>query len=150
LGYVAAQILGATAASGILWSLATGIPGYGLAEHGLGANGNPQGLSLSTLVGLETLMTALFVFVIFAATRPGSSHVGAALAIGGFLFLAHLVGVPLGDSSLNPARSIGPAIFVRGEALSVLWVFVVGPVAGGVIGWLGYRATFGEQAVRDG
>lgn len=143
-GYVVAQILGAVAASGVLWSLMTGIPGYSLAEHGLGANGNPQELSLSSLAGLEMLMTALFVFVIFSATRGESASTAQALAIGGFLFLAHLVGVPLGDSSLNPARSIGPAIFVRGEALSVLWVYVAAPIAGGIIGWLGGKIVYGD------
>lgn len=132
--YIVSQLLGATAASGVLYALVSGIPNYNLAEHGLGANGNPRGMTVGSLFGWELLLTGLFVYTIFSSTRKGASGEFAAIAIGGFLFLAHLVGAPLGDSSLNPARSFGPAIVQQGEALKVLWIFIVAPIIGGILG----------------
>ena len=72
------------------------------------------------------------------ATRDDAPASFAGLAIGGFLFVAHLVGAQLGDSSLNPARSLGPALVQGGDAVGVLWVFIVGPIVGGILGWLLY------------
>ncbi|MEM9883258.1 MAG: aquaporin [Planctomycetota bacterium] len=154
-GYLVAQCLGAVAASGLLLALLSGLETeplvYSLDDHGLGANGNPAGMSLAALLGWELVFTALFLMVIFAATRgdgmiPGTATPGfAALAIGGFLFVAHLVGAPLGDSSLNPARSLGPALFVGGDALAVLWVFVVGPVVGGLAGLGLYLLLYNDE-----
>ena len=145
-GYVVAQLIGATAASLVLLSLLNGIPGYEAAQHGLGANGNPRGMTTGTLLGWEVVMTALFLFTIFTATRNDSTPGFAGLAIGGFLFVAHLVGAQLGDSSLNPARSFGPAIVQGGAALSTLWVFVVGPIVGGVIGLILYKIVHTEDS----
>lgn len=141
-GYLISQIAGAIAASFVLMTLLKGLPTYDLARHGLAANGNPLGMQIYSLIGWEVLMTALFLFTIFAATREDSTPGFAAVAIGGFLFVAHLVGAQLGDSSLNPARSIGPAIFIGGESLKILWIFVAGPIVGGVIGWLGYKIIY--------
>lgn len=141
-GYVISQIAGAIAASGALYALLGGIPGYQLGEHGLGANGNPQEMAVWSLIAFELVMTALFVLVIFAVTRADAAPGFAAVAIGGFLFVAHLLGAPLGDSSLNPARSLGPALFVGGSAMSVLWIFVVGPIVGGITGWLAYKFVY--------
>ena len=98
-----------------------------------------------TLVGWELVLTALFLYTIFSATREGTPPAATALAIGGFLFIAHLVGAPLGDSSLNPARSIGPALLEGGNALGVLWVFIVGPIIGGVVGFGLYQLVYGDQ-----
>ena len=81
------------------------------------------------------MLTALFLFTIFIATRSDAPANLALFAIGGFLFVAHPVGAHLGDSSLNPARSLGPAILQRGEALKIVWVFVAAPIVGGLIGW---------------
>lgn len=143
-GYLISQFAGGLAASGMLLALLTGIPEYDLARYGLGANGNPRGMGLGALFGWELILTALFLFTIFAATRKEVAPVATALAIGGFLFVAHLVGAQLGDSSLNPARSFGPAVVTGGDALRVLWVFIVAPIAGGLVGWLLYRAAYGE------
>lgn len=143
-GYIAAQFAGAIAASAVLFALLSGIPGYSLGDHGLGANGNPEEMRATSLLAFELLMTALFVFTIFAATRPDAAPGFAAIAIGGFLFIAHLLGAPLGDSSLNPARSLGPAVFVGDSALGVLWIFVAGPVIGGILGWLAYKFVYAD------
>jgi aquaporin Z len=112
-----------------------GIPIYSLEQHGLGANGNPLKMQMAQLFGFELLMTALFLMTIFSTTRKDAIRGFEAWAIGGFLMVAHLIGAQLGDSSLNPARSFGPAVFVGGEALNVLWIFIVAPLIGGVIGW---------------
>jgi len=143
-GYVIAQCIGAIAASALLLFLMKGTPGYVLAEHGLGANGNPVGLSNTTLFGWEVALTALFLLTIFCATRDDAPPIAAPLAIGGFLFVAHLIGVPLGDSSLNPARSLGPALIVGGGALDILWIFIAAPLAGGLIGLVLYRLVHSE------
>jgi aquaporin Z len=143
-GYLLSQLAGATAASLALLALLQGIPGYDLTQHGLGANGNPLGASTGSLFGWELLMTALFLFTIFAATRGDAPAGFAAIAIGGFLFVAHLVGAPLGDSSLNPARSLGPALFVKGAALKILPVFLIAPVIGGLIGWQIYKIAYDD------
>jgi aquaporin Z len=152
-GYMIAQFIGAIAASAVLLSLCKGIPaeigagqskapGYHEAINGLGQNTNATGMPLTHLAGWEALMTALFIMTIFAVTRKDATPGFAGLAIGGFLFVAHLVGAQLGDSSLNPARSLGPAVWVGGDAFSVLWAFVAGPFAGGVAGWLLYKVVY--------
>ena len=131
-----------------LLGLLRGIPKYALAEHGLAANGNPTAMASYSLVGWEIILTALFLFTIFSATREEVQPIASAAAIGGFLFLAHLIGVPLGDALLNPARSLGPAIVEtlagRQGALAVVWIFIVGPIAGGILGWMLYRLTHDE------
>jgi aquaporin Z len=144
-GYIASQCAGAIAASATLCWLLKGIPGYDVALHGLGANGNPRDMTLAALFGWELVMTALFLFTISAATREGSTPGFAGLAIGGFLFVAHLVGAQLGDSSLNPARSLGPALMVGGDAMNILWVFIVAPIVGGIIGQTLYKVVYGES-----
>ena len=144
-GYIVAQLVGAVLASALLLVLLNGIPDYALAAHGLGANGNPLEMGSGTLFGWELVLTALFLLTIFSATRKGTPPAATALAIGGFLFVAHLIGAPLGDSSLNPARSIGPALFVGSAAMKVLWVFIVAPIIGGVIGWGLYRLVHEES-----
>lgn len=148
-GYIISQVLGAIVASAILLFLLKGIPEFNLEINGLGANGNPHKMSILTLFLWELILTALFLYTIFAATRPDFTPGFAALAIGGFLFIAHLVGAQLGDSSLNPARSIGPALFVRGDALKVLWVFIVAPVFGGILGWVLYKLLHDDTGTAD-
>ena len=145
-GYIIAQIIGASAGSFVLLALLKGLPGYALETHGLGANGNPKEMSAGALLGFEAVMTALFLFTIFSATRDDAPSGAAPFAIGGFLFVAHLVGAPLGDSSLNPARSIGPAlveaIFGQSGSMGVVWIFIAGPLAGGAAGWLLYKFIY--------
>ena len=138
-GYIVAQLVGAVLASVVLMGLLSGLESFSVDKYGLGANGNPAGMSVGALLGWEIVLTALFLFVIFSATKEGADGSVTGLAIGGFLFLAHLIGAQLGDSSLNPARSIGPAIVQGGDALGVLWVFIVGPIVGGIVGFGLYR-----------
>ncbi|MBI2826238.1 MAG: aquaporin [Planctomycetia bacterium] len=148
-GYMIAQFVGAAAASAALHYIASnGIPGYVFGHHGLGANdlrqlSGPDGklvpIGWQSMLILETLMTALFLFTILSVTKKDIAFVG--FAIGGFLFVSHLVGAQLGDSSLNPARSFGPAIIVGGTALSNLWIFIVGPFVGSIGGWLIYKVV---------
>ena len=90
------------------------------------------------------MLTALFLFTIFIATPRDVPANLAPFAIGGFLFVAHLVGAHLGDSSLNPARSLGPAIVQGVEALKIVWVFVAAPIVGGLIGWKLHDLICGE------
>lgn len=144
-GYVIAQLAGALAASGLLLFLMSGLPNYELAEHGLAANGNPSKMTIATLFGWELVLTALFLFTIFTATRRGSTPGFHAIAIGGFLLIAHLVGAQLGDASLNPARSFGPAMVQGGAALGILWVFIVAPLVGGIAGWRLYLLVYDES-----
>lgn len=143
-GYLIAQLAGAAAASAVLWLLMQGVPGYTLAENHLGANGNAKDLNVWSLFGFELVMTSLFLLTIFSTTRRDAIRGFEAWAIGGFLTVAHLVGAQLGDASLNPARSFGPALFEGGQALEVLWVFIVGPLIGGIIGWQFFAAIHEE------
>jgi aquaporin Z len=143
-GYIISQCVGAIAASFVLKTLLSGIPVYDFAQHGLAANGNPLEMTQGMLFAWELIVTALFLFTILAATRSDTTPGFAALAIGGFLFVAHLIGAQLGDSSLNPARSLGPALFVGGAAMKVLWIFVVGPIAGAILGWLMYKVVYDD------
>ena len=118
IAYIVTQIIGALLASAVLLGILSGVIGdaaAGIAEysrsiHGLGANDVPSFLSVRSALGIEVVLTALFLYVIFNATSSAARPGTAGLAIGGYLFVAHIIGVPLGDSSLNPARSIGSAI----------------------------------------
>jgi aquaporin Z len=151
-GYVAAQLFGAVVAAGLLLALAIGSPmGYDAHAAGLAANGygahSPGHYSLATgLVG-EIILTFLFVSVILGATSKAATTAQAGVAIGLTLTLVHLVGIPLTNLSVNPARSTGPALFVGGWALAQLWLFWLAPLAGGALAgglarWL--QATAGE------
>jgi aquaporin Z len=144
-GYVVTQLAGAAAASAVLLILLRGLPGYTQATHGVAANTNAAHMSIAALFGWEVILTMLFVLTIFAATRPGVPAGPTAMAIGGFLFLAHLAGAQLGDASLNPARSFGPAIIQHGESLRVLWVFMTAPIVGGFLGMGLYRLLYSEK-----
>ena len=147
--YMGAQIVGAILASLVLLGILNGVTGdasagvsqYSLAAHGLGANDVPPFLSVGAAFALEVVLTALFLFVIFNATSSRVNPATAGWAIGGYLFVAHLIGVPLGDSSLNPARSIGLALLQGGTALAHLWVFIVAPVVGDLLGLALYKLT---------
>ncbi|MBI1973831.1 aquaporin [Candidatus Micrarchaeota archaeon] len=140
--YLVAQVVGAVIASAVLLLATQGIPGYSMAANGLGGNGTfalvaPNGaqapVALATLLILEVVLTALLVFVIFSVTSRKSEH--APLAMGFALFMVHLVGVPLGSAGVNPARSLAPAVFQQGVALNNLWIFIIGPIIGGLAGW---------------
>lgn len=144
-GYLVAQLLGGIVASLVLMALLSGLPAHDVGSHGLGANGNAQGMSTFALLLWEVLLTALFLFTIFAATRDDTNPGVTGLTIGGFLLIAHLVGAQLGDSSLNPARSLGPALLQGGAALGDVWIFIIGPIVGGIVGWIIYKGIYGAD-----
>ncbi|SDT14863.1 aquaporin Z [Mucilaginibacter mallensis] len=145
LAYIVGQITGAISAAGILYTLAGGKPGYSLAANGLGQNGvaggSPGGYSLLTGLIAEIVFTCIFLVVIHGVTSKVNKDKAAfgGLIIGFTLTLIHIVGIPLTGVSVNPARSIGPALFVGGAALSNLWVFILGPVIGGIAGGYVWR-----------
>lgn len=137
VAYIIAQCIGAVIASGILLVIALGLPRYSLALNGLGQNGygneSPSGYSLLSGLIAEITFTALFVFVIFGATSKNAPKGFAGIAIGLTLTLIHLVSLPITGTSVNPARSLGPAVYVQGVALQQLWLFWVAPIMGGLI-----------------
>lgn len=139
IGYVVAQILGAIAGAGILYTIVSGKASFtSLGDYGLGSNGWGEGYlgNYSTTAAFitELVMTCIFLLVIFATTSKQGNPNMAGLAIGITLVLIHMVAIPITGTSVNPARSIGPAIFAGSKALSHLWLFIVAPIAGGLLG----------------
>jgi len=149
--YVIFQCIGAIAGAAILWAIASGIDGYSLAGIGLGQNGygshSPAGYSMAACFIAEVVFTAIFLFAIFGATHKDAPKGFAGIAIGFTLVLIHIVSIPITGTSVNPARSLGPAVFVRGDALTQLWLFFAAPLIGGIIAALIWRYTFEERAV---
>jgi len=147
--YIIVQCVGAIIAAGILLAIATGQAGYSLATYGLGQNGyaaqSPEKYSLAACFIAEVVLTALFLFVIFGSTSKNAPAGFAGMSIGLSLVLIHLVGIPITGTSVNPARSLGPAIFVGGEALSQLWLFWVAPIIGGVVAALAWKYIFEQK-----
>jgi aquaporin Z len=143
ISYSIAQIIGAILAAGVLYLIASGSTGW---TGGLGANGYGTGYlgeySLTAALMFEVVMTFLFVTVILGATGSGSALGFAGLAIGLTLAAIHLVGINVTGVSVNPARSIGPALFSGGSALTQLWVFIVAPLVGGLLAGALYKAGF--------
>jgi aquaporin Z len=148
LGYVIAQLLGAIAAAGVLYIIASGSPGFdvrnGFACNGYGVN-SPGGYSLLAGLVAEVVLTAFFLIVIMGATDDRAPKGFAPAAIGLCLTLIHLIGIPVTNVSVNPARSTGPALFAGGWALQELWLFWVAPLIGGALGGLIYNTLFGSK-----
>jgi aquaporin Z len=148
--YWAAQVAGAVVASAVLFLIASGKAGWDLSA-GFGANGyadhSPGGYSLLAVVVCEVVMTFFFILVILGATDKRAPAGFAPLAIGLALALIHLISIPVSATSVNPARSTGPALFVGGWALAQLWLFWVAPLAGAVIGGFAYKWLGGEVKV---
>jgi aquaporin Z len=145
LMYVVAQIFGAIVASALILLIAAGVPnGYNLATGGLGANGfgahSPDQYSMVAAFVAEVILTMFLVVTVLGATDVKAPVGFAGIAIGLVLTLIHLVGIPITNTSVNPARSIGPALFVQGWALQQLWLFIVAPLVGAVIAALAYAA----------
>jgi aquaporin Z len=142
--YAVAQVIGAILGATILYLIASGKADYSVATNGLGQNGFGPGYlgeySLTAALIFEGVMTFLFVTVILGATGSGSAAGFAGLAIGLTLAAIHLVGINVTGVSVNPARSIGPAIFVGGTAIAQLWVFIVAPLVGGALAGIVYAA----------
>jgi aquaporin Z len=149
LPYVVVQVLGGVAAAFLLRYVASGAPGFdigdGLASNGYGAH-SPGSYSLQSGLVIEIVLTAVFLLVILGATSVRAPAGFAPLAIGLALTLIHLISIPVTNTSVNPARSTGPAVVVGDWALAQLWLFWVAPLAGAVIGglihrWLGHEKT---------
>ncbi len=147
-GYIIAQVSGAIAAAGVLYVIASGSAGFdvrnGFACNGYGVN-SPGGYSLLSGFVAEVVLTAFFLIVIMGATDDRAPKGFAPAAIGLCLTLIHLVGIPVTNVSVNPARSTGPAIFAGGWALQELWMFWVAPLIGGAIGGVVYNTLFGSK-----
>ncbi|HYV85421.1 MAG TPA: aquaporin Z [Patescibacteria group bacterium] len=146
--YIVAQVVGATVGAGILYVIASGNPEFqlaaGFASNGYGAH-SPGGYSLLAALVCEVVMTAMFLVIILGATDKRAPAGLAPLAIGLGLTLIHLISIPVTNTSVNPARSTGVALFVGDWALSQLWAFWVAPIAGAVLGSLVYRVIGSED-----
>jgi aquaporin Z len=148
--YVAAQVLGGIAGAGILFVIASGHPGFDLAG-GFASNGyaehSPGGYSLGSCLVTEVVMTFGFLFVILGSTHGSAPKGFAPIAIGLCLTLIHLISIPVTNTSVNPARSTGPALFVGGWALSQLWLFWVAPIVGAALAGVIYHWVGGDEPV---
>jgi aquaporin Z len=142
--YVVAQVIGAIAGAGVLYVIASGKPGFilgGFASNGYGAN-SPGGYSLVAALVAEVVLTFMFLIVIMGSTDKRAPQGLAPIAIGLCLTLIHLISIPVTNTSVNPARSTGPAIFVGGWAIQQLWLFWVAPIIGAAIAGLVYKFAF--------
>lgn len=150
IGYIVAQGIGAIIAAAVILAIASGKAGYVCAVNGLGQNGygahSPDQYSLLAGLIFEVVFTFIFLFVIFGSTHKRAPAGFAGIAIGLTLVLIHLVGIPITGTSVNPARSLGPALLVGGEALGQLWLFIVAPIVGGVIAALVWMGLFEKSA----
>ncbi len=148
LPYIIAQVLGAILAAWILFLIASGKAGFDLAG-GLASNGydahSPGGYSLLSGLITEIVMTFMFLFVILGATDKRAPAGFAPIAIGLCLTLIHLISIPVTNTSVNPARSTGPALIVGGWALAQLWMFWVAPAIGAALAGIVYRSTFEKE-----
>ncbi len=147
--YIVAQVLGAIAAGGVLYLIASGAPGFdvakGFASNGYGPH-SPGGYSLVAAMVTEIVMTMFFLIVILGATDKRAPQGFAPIAIGLALTLIHLISIPVTNTSVNPARSTGVAIFVGGWAIAQLWLFWLAPIVGAGIGALVYNFISQDEA----
>ncbi|MCZ4306968.1 aquaporin Z [Zoogloeaceae bacterium G21618-S1] len=145
--YIISQVLGAIAAAGVLYVIASGAPGFdvsaGFASNGYGEH-SPGGYSLMAALVTEVVMTMFFLLVILGATDKRAPAGFAPIAIGLALTLIHLISIPVTNTSVNPARSTGVALFVGDWAVGQLWLFWIAPIVGAVLGAVAYRAIGGE------
>ena len=147
--YIIAQVLGGIAAGGVLYLIASGKADFsvagGFASNGYGEH-SPGGYSMASGFLTEVVMTLMFLVIILGATDRRAPAGFAPIAIGLGLTLIHLIGIPVTNLSVNPARSTGPAVFVGGWALAQLWLFWVAPIVGGALGGFLYRTVFEPDA----
>jgi len=145
LPYIMAQLIGGVIGAGLLYVIASGKPGFDLVASGFAANGygehSPGGYSMMSGFVTELVATAFFLFIILSATDKKAPAGFAPIAIGLGLTLIHLITIPVTNTSVNPARSLGPALFVSGWALQQVWLFFVAPIAGAIIGAGVYKFT---------
>jgi aquaporin Z len=147
--YIIAQVLGAVVAGGVLYLIASGKAGFqlsaGFASNGYGAH-SPGGYSLLAALVTEVVMTMMFLLIILGSTDKRAPQGFAPMAIGLGLTLIHLISIPVTNTSVNPARSTGVALFVGDWAIAQLWLFWVAPIVGALLGALVYRAIGSEEA----
>ncbi len=150
LPYIAAQVLGAIAAAAVLYLIASGKAGFDAVASGFATNGfgerSPGGYNMVAALTIEVVLTAVFLFVIMGSTDKRAPAGFAPIAIGLCLTLIHLVSIPVTNTSVNPARSTGVALFAGTAALQQLWLFWVAPIVGGILGAIAYRAVGEEKA----
>lgn len=150
--YIIAQVIGGLAGAGVLYLIASGAAGFsldgGFASNGYGAH-SPGGYSLTACLITEVVMTLMFILIILGATDKRAPQGFAPIAIGLGLALIHLISIPVTNTSVNPARSTGVAVFAGGWAVSQLWLFWVAPIIGAAIGGLIYRFIGGSKALQD-
>ena len=147
LGYIVAQVLGGIAAGAVLYFIASGKAGFvagGFASNGYG-DLSPGGYGMAAAFTIEVVMTAFFLFVIMGSTHKDAPAGFAPIAIGLCLTLIHLVSIPVTNTSVNPARSLGVALFAETAALSQVWLFWVAPIIGGVLGAICYNVVKGNK-----
>jgi len=146
--YVVAQVIGAVIAAGVLYAIASGKAGFELAPNGLAVNGygaqSPGGYNLVSGLIVEIVLTFGFLIVILGATDTRAPSGFAPIAIGLALTLIHLISIPVTNTSVNPARSTGPALLVGGLALQQLWLFWVAPIVGAILAGFAYRRLAGD------
>src|SRR3954463_547814 len=148
--YVVTQVVAAIAGAAVLFVIANGVEGFSASKSGFATNGygdrSPGGYSLLAVIVAEVVLTAFFLFVILGATDTRAPKGFAPVAIGLCLTLIHLVSIPVDNTSVNPARSIGPALFAGTAALDQLWVFWLAPLVGGLLAGATYVVLFGKEA----
>jgi aquaporin Z len=150
VAYVATQVVAAIAAAAVLFLIASGRDGFSAKATGFATNGyddrSPGGYSLLACLVIEVVLTAVFLYVIFGVTDTRAPKGFAPLAIGLSLTLIHLISIPVTNTSVNPARSIGPALFAGSDAIGQLWLFILAPIVGAVIAGASYALLVGEGA----
>lgn len=148
--YIVAQVIGGIVAGLVLYTIASGKPGFDAAASGFASNGygahSPGGYSMGAAALCEMVMTGFFIFIIMGATHKSAPVGFAGIAIGLALTLIHLISIPVTNTSVNPARSTGVALFQGDWAVHQLWFFWVMPIIGGIIGGLIYRYLWSDQA----
>lgn len=141
--YIISQVIGAILGAGALYLIASGKSGFDIVASGFAANGygehSPNGYDLTSALLAEVILTMMFIFIIMGSTHGNAPTGFAPIAIGLGLTLIHLIGIPITNTSVNPARSTGPALFLGGWALHQLWLFWVAPIVGAAIGGIVYR-----------
>jgi aquaporin Z len=146
--YIGTQVVAAIVAAAVLYLIASGVDGFSASESGFASNGygdrSPGGYSLLAGLVTEVVLTAVFLLVILGVTDTRAPKGFAPLAIGLSLTLIHLVSIPVTNTSVNPARSIGPALFAGGDAIAQLWLFILAPVAGALIAGFSYTVLLGR------
>ena len=151
LGYIVAQVLGGIAGAGILYAIASGRDGFDAKQSGFATNGfaehSPGLYKAGSAFVCEMVLTAIFVFIILGVTHKRAPQGFAPIAIGLALTLIHLISIPVTNTSVNPARSLAPAIFVGGAALKQVWLFWLAPIAGAMVAGIVWSAMFDTDGV---